>query len=802
MATQKLNIAIVALGINSSDDLRPLILLSRGLEKANEGVHTNLITHPQYADLLGEELIDFVDGGPCPFWARSHTPEGKSLESKGSGGDIGARLKVFMGMLTKQWFELGKAAIERLKPDVIILASTSAILVYPSLSELLGVKIVILDNSPLSKTSAFGPPRGFGSSQAGFRHVNLQRWSMHAKSMWSVLYQHGVNSLRSQYGLPLDNREDGPWTWLTTDDPTTPVLLTYSEALLPRPLEWSSKIKIVGPLFDSPITGNSNVKLPSLFGTFLNGSIGKPVVFISLGIQFNSFGNKDARLKVLKACTSEAIRVGWRCVVVCPSSTGVSQDALRGPDVHVLGNRQAGMATLSALWSHCSMVMCSGDPWIVHSALHHGLPITVIDFGRDDTSEAFWGGRVEALAVGPPPIPVATLTSSSSSVGAALESVISPGTFATNAKAISVRLVKDQTQSSPCERINDVLLVSLGRKEPIEQPPQPPPQSTPPPVAPPTPPTAPVSSLSAASTTESKTEPSDQKVTSPIEGAGGGQKVDPRPMAGFSFEHRGATDGNPDATNVWRKGDDHLFKVRVGPNYKKLGKKEPSGPSLYELYAVDLIQSTRRLTDFSQKLQYPQPNVDTHHADVPPIIVMNGSLPMESPSVMSPASDGKTLNVLFFFIIRQATCDALADLSTAPPAVRLLKEFCSKAPTNPDMFARFKCIGMARNYDEAGMPSMFKSFNGKPCLVRNCKTTKGGSGTLIRGSNFLEMNVNIRAWPYLAKQGLGFLFSNSKKADLDVGFVIEGKDNDELPEVLLGSARLTKLDLTSAHIWK
>lgn len=29
--------------------------------------------------------------------------------------------------------------------------------------------------------------------------------------------------------------------------------------------------------------------------------------------------------------------------------------------------------------------------------------------------------------------------------------------------------------------------------------------------------------------------------------------------------------------------------------------------------------------------------------------------------------------------------------------------------------------GMARNYDEAGMPSMFKSFNGKPCLVRDKK---------------------------------------------------------------------------------
>jgi hypothetical protein len=277
---------------------------------------------------------------------------------------------------------------------------------------------------------------------------------------------------------------------------------------------------------------------------------------------------------------------------------------------------------------------------------------------------------------------------------------------------------------------------------------------------------------------------------------------DKRPIAGFSYNHRGATDSNPNATNVWRKGDDGRFRVRIGPNYKKNGKKAPSSQSLYELIAVDLIQSDKRMTDFSQYLRYPSLDLDTHHEGVPQLFIVNGSLPMETPSMMSPASDGKTLNVLFYFAIRPSTCEALANLATAPPAVKLLKEFCTKAPNTPNMFGRFKCIGMARNYDEAGMPSMFKSFNGKPVLVRNCKATKGGSGSLYRGSNFLEMNVNIRMWPYLAKQGLGFLFATSHKVDLDVAFVIEGKDDSELPEVLLGAAQLTKVKLDAAHVWK
>lgn len=144
---------------------------------------------------------------------------------------------------------------------------------------------------------------------------------------------------------------------------------------------------------------------------------------------------------------------------------------------------------------------------------------------------------------------------------------------------------------------------------------------------------------------------------------------------------------------------------------------------------------------------------------------------------------------------------------------------------------------------------MFKSFNGKPVLIRNREATKGeaaverigtvqthgmrsctyltlfdsfclsslgGSGHLERGSvqgssqgggggqsktDFLEFNVNIRTWPYLAKQGLGYLMSGSDRTDLDVGFVLEGSSDEELPEVLLGSARLTKLKLDQVISW-
>ena len=138
---------------------------------------------------------------------------------------------------------------------------------------------------------------------------------------------------------------------------------------------------------------------------------------------------------------------------------------------------------------------------------------------------------------------------------------------------------------------------------------------------------------------------------------------------------------------------------------------------------------------------------------------------------------------------------------------------------------------------------MFKSFNGKPVLIRNRDHIKGkmyrkkkkihffvfkrdyhstteaalfdyirfcsvgASGRLRRSSPTeknapLEMTVDIRTWPYLAKQGLGYLLSGSSKCELDVGFVIEGQADEELPEALLGGVHLNKIELDECLQWE
>lgn len=51
---------------------------------------------------------------------------------------------------------------------------------------------------------------------------------------------------------------------------------------------------------------------------------------------------------------------------------------------------------------------------------------------------------------------------------------------------------------------------------------------------------------------------------------------------------------------------------------------------------------------------------------------------------------------------------------------------------------------------------------------------------------------------YLAKKGLNFLQPKFPQMVFDVGFVVEARADDEMPEQMLGTARLFRLDYNLA----
>ena len=131
--------------------------------------------------------------------------------------------------------------------------------------------------------------------------------------------------------------------------------------------------------------------------------------------------------------------------------------------------------------------------------------------------------------------------------------------------------------------------------------------------------------------------------------------------------------------------------------------------------------------------------------------------------------------------------EQLRDITAASPGVKLLSEWCTKAETDPEFRGRFKCLGMIEDIESTNLPKLIQGYNGKPALV-----TK--SGTFTRQNNYIEFTINVNMWAYLAKKGLFTLIPTFPDFIVNVGFTIEARCDEEMPEVLLGGCRLTNLD--------
>lgn len=87
--------------------------------------------------------------------------------------------------------------------------------------------------------------------------------------------------------------------------------------------------------------------------------------------------------------------------------------------------------------------------------------------------------------------------------------------------------------------------------------------------------------------------------------------------------------------------------------------------------------------------------------------------------------------------------------------------------------------------EELGFPSMIVSYNAKPVLIRR-------TGTIFRGSNYMEMDIHVHKFANVAKQSIYLISSRCGVMFMQIGFVIEGRDDKELPETLFGCVAVNR----------
>ena len=240
--------------------------------------------------------------------------------------------------------------------------------------------------------------------------------------------------------------------------------------------------------------------------------------------------------------------------------------------------------------------------------------------------------------------------------------------------------------------------------------------------------------------------------------------------------------------HTWSCIDSSDFNVRA-PKYKKLKKKEPSPPALYEPFAVDIFCSHQRIDHAAEKFALPEEltSIDTGHPDVPPIMVVQIQIPLEEPSLLYPVTDGPGWSIMMYLSITEQTLKELKDINTASPAVKLWARWCGQAMEVDDLRKRFKFIASCSNLTELGIPQSIRDYNAKPILIRR-------TGTLYRGKNntYMEFDMHIHKFAGPAKKAIHFMTSKAGEMLMQIAFVIEGRDDEELPEIIFGAIACNK----------
>ena len=240
--------------------------------------------------------------------------------------------------------------------------------------------------------------------------------------------------------------------------------------------------------------------------------------------------------------------------------------------------------------------------------------------------------------------------------------------------------------------------------------------------------------------------------------------------------------------------------------YLKTRKKVSSPGELYECVAVDCFMSNSRISQVATQVQLPDANFDdegvTKTWTSPDLFVVSISVPLEAPRLGSSSEDGYGMTFVGYFRMKKETRDILRRI-TAPGynrandaseddvdvqkrivnGVRLFEQYCKEAPTDPAFQARFKLIPFA-NLEEFGCPSYIAKYNGKPVLIKRNQTT--GFLYDYPTLNTMEFDISLHPFPYLFKQAMNYIKGYVEKSIWTLGFVIEGRSDEELPEVAIG----------------
>ncbi|KAF7839587.1 protein ENHANCED DISEASE RESISTANCE 2-like [Senna tora] len=215
-------------------------------------------------------------------------------------------------------------------------------------------------------------------------------------------------------------------------------------------------------------------------------------------------------------------------------------------------------------------------------------------------------------------------------------------------------------------------------------------------------------------------------------------------------------------TNCWSVPSGNGFMIR-GKNYLKDNSKEVGGDPLLKLIAVDWFKVD---SSFDKIALHSRSLVQSDSGkNLPFVLIMN---------LQVPAKPNYSL-VLYYAADRPVKKDSL------------LGKFIDGNDTFRD--TRFKLIPSIVQ----GYWMVKRAVGTKACLLGKAVTCR-----YFRQDNFLEIDVDIGS-SSVARSVIGLVLGYVTSLVVDLAILIEAKEEEELPEYILGTVRLNRLRLDSAE---